>query len=46
MEYISDGWCEEIEAAIDDAQGIMSSEYRAGVRDGLREALKIIENHI
>lgn len=46
MDFISDGWREEIEEAIVDAQGIMSSGYRAGVIDGLREALKIIENHI
>ena len=46
MEYLSDGWREDIEDAIEDANGIMSSEYGAGVREGLRQALKIIENHI
>ena len=46
MEYLSDGWREDIEDAIEDANGIMLSEYGAGIREGLRQALKIIENHI
>lgn len=47
MDFISDGWREEIEDAIENAPIMMSgSAYTAGFKDGLKKALEILENHI
>lgn len=47
MDFISDGWREEIEDAIENVPIMMSgSAYTEGFKDGLKKALEIIENHI
>lgn len=47
MDFISDGWREEIEEAIENAPICMSgSAYTEGFKAGLKKALEIIENHI
>lgn len=47
MDFISDGWREEIEEAIGNVPIMMSgSAYTDGFKDGLKKALEIIENHI
>lgn len=47
MDFISDGWREEIEEAIENAPIMMSgSAYTSGFKDGLKKALEILENHI
>lgn len=47
MDFISDGWREEIEETIENAPIMMSgSAYTDGFKDGLKKALEIIENHI
>lgn len=44
MEYLSDGWKEELEELIDNFHSMSGGEdwYRQGVKD----AIKVIENHI
>lgn len=47
MDFISDGWREEIEEAIENAPIMMSgSAYTEGFKAGLKKALEILENHI
>jgi len=47
MDFISDGWREEIEEAIENAPIRMSGyAYTEGFQAGLKKALEIIENHI
>ena len=47
MEFISDGWREEIEEAIENAPTPMSGEaYKNGFINGLKKALEILEDHI
>lgn len=48
MDFISDGWREEIELAIENAPIMMcgSDYYAEGFKAGLKKALEIIEGHI
>lgn len=47
MDFISDGWREEIEEAIENAPIWMSgSAYTDGFKAGLKKALEIVENYI
>ena len=47
MDFISDGWREEIEETIENAPIRMSgSAYTDGFKAGLKKALEILENHI
>lgn len=47
MDFISDGWREEIEDAIENVPIMMSgSAYTDGFKAGLEKAREIIENHI
>lgn len=47
MDFISDGWREEIEDAIENVPIMMSgSAYTDGFKAGLKRALEILENHI
>ena len=47
MESLSDGWREEIEEAIENIPVYMSGNaYPAGIVDGLKKAIEIIERHI
>lgn len=47
MDFISDGWREEIEDAIENVPIWMSgSAYTDGFKAGLKRALEILENHI
>ncbi len=47
MDFISDGWREEIEEAIENAPIMMSGyAFTDGFKAGLKKALEILENHI
>ena len=47
MDFISDGWREEIEEAIENVPIMMSgSSYTEGFVAGLKKAIEILENHI
>ena len=47
MDFVTDGWREEMQEAIDNLPIMMSgSAYNDGYAAGIKKAIEIIENHI